>query len=127
MADPGGTLSVASDGALGDATGRLTLAGGTFQNTASFNSTRAITVADGGGAFRTDADLTLSGGIAGTGALIKTGSASLVLNANSSAFAGATSVQAGTLAVNGSLGGTLIGSTWAAQRSNHSLASPMCG
>jgi outer membrane autotransporter protein len=103
----GGTLSVASDGALGDAAGSLTLDGGTLQNTASFTSARAITVNAGGGTLRTDADLNFSGVIGGAGALTKTGAGALVLTGNNAAFAGGTSVEAGTLAVNGTLGGTL--------------------
>ncbi|WP_313438583.1 autotransporter domain-containing protein [Novosphingobium sp.] len=55
-----------------------------------------------------------AGQIAGTGALVKAGSDTLILSGNSSAFAGATTLQAGSLQVDGNLGGsvtTLAGTT----------------
>lgn len=103
----GGTLQVASDANLGNASGPLSFNGGTLQNTTSFSSARAVTLGAGGGTLRTDADLTYSGLIGGVGALTKTGAGALVLTGNNAAYAGGTTVEAGTLAVNGTLGGTL--------------------
>ncbi|NKC49469.1 hypothetical protein HED54_20510 [Ochrobactrum anthropi ATCC 49188] len=54
-----GTLAVASNGVLGDQSGKLTLDGGIFENTAAFSTqSRAIEIGNGGGTFQTDADLT---------------------------------------------------------------------
>ena len=94
----GGTLSVASDGNLGDASGGITLGGGTLANTAAFATARAIDLA-GDGTLQTDADLTVSGAISGSGSLVKSGAGTLLLDGNSGAFAGTTTVQAGTLEV----------------------------
>src|SRR3546814_7156683 len=58
---------------LGDASGDLTFDEGTLQNTAGFTTTRDVVLAAGGGAFRTGADLSLSGVISGAGSLTKTG------------------------------------------------------
>jgi fibronectin-binding autotransporter adhesin len=96
----GGTISVSSDANLGDAAGALTLDGGTLRNTAAFTSTRAITLNTNGGTFDTQADLTLSGTIGGTGALSKTSSGTLTLT-DTNTYSGATTVQAGTLLVDG--------------------------
>ncbi|ALM86037.1 autotransporter domain-containing protein [Bordetella sp. N] len=52
-------------------------------------------------------DGTYEGVLSGSGVLTKEGVASLVLSADSSAYAGSTQLQAGSLEVNGSLGGTL--------------------
>ncbi len=104
----GGTLSIASDDSLGASSGGLTFDGGTLQNTASFTSARSATVNAGGGTFRTDADLTWSGTIGGTGALSKTGSAVMNLTGDSSSFTGATLITEGTLLVNGALSGSAV-------------------
>jgi fibronectin-binding autotransporter adhesin len=55
---------------------------------------------------RADA-ITHGGSIGGAGAILKQGAGTLTLTGNSSGFAGATSVQAGTLDLAGTLGGTL--------------------
>jgi autotransporter-associated beta strand protein len=96
----GGTLSVSSDGNLGGAAGALTFSGGTLRNTAAFTSTRAAILNGADARFQSDADLTWSGMISGTGALVKTGNGALILSANN-AYTGATNVNAGTLRVNG--------------------------
>ncbi|HEY0945528.1 MAG TPA: autotransporter-associated beta strand repeat-containing protein [Opitutaceae bacterium] len=57
--------------------------------------------------FTADATGTYAGTISGTGALTKAGDGTLEFTGNSSAFSGSTAVNAGTLAVNGRLGGTL--------------------
>lgn len=53
------------------------------------------------------ADANLAGAISGTGSLLKAGGGLLELTGNSAGFTGATTVTAGTLAVNGTLGGSL--------------------
>ncbi|WP_177217859.1 autotransporter domain-containing protein [Nitrosomonas eutropha] len=64
---------------------------------------------DSGASFTFDqiAAATYAGVISGNGNLIKAGTGGLNLTGNSSAFTGTTSVGAGTLAVNGELGGTV--------------------
>ncbi|MBZ9992171.1 autotransporter-associated beta strand repeat-containing protein, partial [Mesorhizobium sp. BH1-1-5] len=97
----GGTLQVSADANLGDAAGALSLDNGaTLQNTTAFGSARDITLNAGGGAFQTDADLTLSGLIGGAGGFTKTGSASLTLTGTNT-YSGATTVAAGGLYVDG--------------------------
>jgi outer membrane autotransporter protein len=101
-----GVLQAGSDGALGDRAGKLTFNGGTLENTASFNSTRDVTVNDAGGIIQTDADLTLSGTVSGTGTLTKTGAGNLILTINS-ANTGGIVVTAG--AVELATGGNVTG------------------
>lgn len=93
-----GTLQVSSDGNLGDAAGAIAFDGGTLRNTASFASARAVTLEDEGGTFQTDADLMLSGVIGGTGALTKTGGATLTL-AGLNTYGGGTFIDAGVVSV----------------------------
>ncbi|PWK89704.1 autotransporter-associated beta strand repeat-containing protein [Fulvimonas soli] len=94
----GGTLSVSSDANLGDASGGLTLDGGTLQNTAAFTSARDIALGAGGGTLQTDADLTAHGAIAGDGGLTKTGDGTLTL-AGANTYTGGTNINAGVLQV----------------------------
>lgn len=103
-----GRLQVAGDANLGDAAGALTFDGGSLHNSAAFTTARGITLDAGGGTFETAADLGLAGTIDGAGALTKTGDGTLTLT-GSNTYTGNTRVQAGTLFVDGTLGGlTLI-------------------
>lgn len=105
----GGTLQVAGDANLGDASGALSFNGGTLQNTASLGSARAVTLGAGGGSFQTDADLSLSGVIGGTGALTKTGAGTLILS-SANTYTGGTTISAGTLQIgNGGTTGSITG------------------
>lgn len=92
-----GTLSVTSDGSLGQ--GSLSFNGGTLQNTAVMNSSRAVEMLANGGAFQTDQKLTLSGKITGAGALTKSGSDTLVLTNQNNDYQGGTNLYAGTISV----------------------------
>ncbi len=93
----GGTVSVASDASLGAAGGSIAFAGGTLTTTATFTSARDLALI-GAGTIRTDAGtLTLSGTLAGSGALTKTGSGTLVVSGSNAGFTGATAIEAGTL------------------------------
>ncbi|MFM0734713.1 autotransporter outer membrane beta-barrel domain-containing protein [Paraburkholderia sediminicola] len=96
-----GTIAVGADNALGANTGGLTFNGGALQLTTSFDlaSTRAITLAAGGGTIDTQSfDTTLAQAVSGTGALTKTGSGSLLMTGVST-YSGPTTVAAGTLAI----------------------------
>jgi fibronectin-binding autotransporter adhesin len=102
----GGMLQVSADANLGDAAGALSFNGGTLQTTASFTSSRNIDLL-GQGTFLTDdaTTLTLDGRLSGSGSFVKSGAGKLVLASDGSGFAGVTSIDDGTLAVNGSLCG----------------------
>ena len=105
----GGTVAVSSDGNLGAASGGLTFNGGTLRNTAAFTTARNVTLNSGGGTFQTDANLTATGTITGTGALNKTGVGNLILTADNT-YTGVTTISAGTLQLgNGGTTGSVIG------------------
>ena len=98
----GGTLSVVSDPSLGASSGALIFNGGTLQNTGSFSSARSVVLGTGGGTLQTNADLTLSGDISGSGGIEKTGAGTLILSGDNS-YLGATTIQNGVLAAEGGL------------------------
>ncbi|WP_374841277.1 autotransporter-associated beta strand repeat-containing protein, partial [Mycoplana ramosa] len=112
----GGTLAIGAPDAL--ASGPVTFSGGTLQFTYSGTLDRSIAVDAGGFTVDTNGNAqTMSAPLTGSGAFTKIGSNSLNLTGNST-FGGATFVQEGRLAVNGSLenshvtvqsGGTLGG------------------
>ncbi|PPC75908.1 hypothetical protein C4K68_18110, partial [Pokkaliibacter plantistimulans] len=96
-----GTLSITDDSNLGSGTvylNRTTLiitgADSTIDNALSINGT--------GSTIDNANSITLSGSIAGTGSLIKTGAGTLTLTGDST-YPDTTTVSAGTLSVNGSL------------------------
>ncbi|MGJ7525134.1 autotransporter domain-containing protein [Variovorax sp. GB1P17] len=93
-----GTLVVGADASLGDASGALTLAGGTLQTTASMATARAVVLSGPGGTLRTDTGTTLQigGQVSGSGALTKDGTGTLHLSAVNS-YTGGTRIAAGTL------------------------------
>ncbi|WP_375196824.1 autotransporter-associated beta strand repeat-containing protein [Sphingobium sp.] len=97
----GGTLRIASDANLGDAAGALSFDGGTLNTTLDLSTGRAVNLV-GTGTLLTDAgtSLTLTGALAGNGALVKSGAGTLVLN-GSGGQGGGTNVTAGALLVNG--------------------------
>jgi fibronectin-binding autotransporter adhesin len=105
-----GTLSVASDAALGNASGALTLDGGALEVTGSTFSTlsRGVTLGSGGGTFDVDSafnTLEVTSVVGGAGALVKSGVGTLTL-ASANTYAGGTSINGGTLnaMVSGALG-----------------------
>jgi outer membrane autotransporter protein len=103
-----GVLQVSADTALGAATGGLALDGGTLRVGGSFSSSRAVAVGAAGGTIDLGANnLTLSGTLAGSGALVRIGSGTLTLAGNGTSFTGSTRVSGGILDLTGTLGGTL--------------------
>lgn len=109
LAIDGGTLSVSADANLGNASNALTLNGSTLENTAAFATARSVTLSSGSGTFQTDANLTASGVIDGTGALTKTGSGTLTLSGTNT-YTGGTTISAGTLQIgNGGTSGSMVG------------------
>lgn len=92
----GGTIVIANNAALGS--GSLTLNGGALRTTASLNSSRAILLGTGGGAFSIAAGTTMSsiGIIAGTSLTVNGGE--LVLNGTGT-YTGGTRLNFGTITV----------------------------
>lgn len=104
----GGVLLVSADGALGAASGGLTLNGGTFRIGGNLSTARTVTAGAGGGTIDTQAhQLTLSGLLQGTGTLAKTGTGMLILGGNSGGFGGRLDAMTGAVRLDGTLGGTL--------------------
>jgi fibronectin-binding autotransporter adhesin len=121
----GGTVTesraLTGDGALsvsGNTTLVLTNASNTFTGGSTVAAGSELQVGNGSSlpgsvsnsgrlAFNNASSLTYGGSLTGSGTLAKTGSGILTLTGNAAAYAGATQVQAGTVAVNGSLGGSL--------------------
>ncbi|MBR3191690.1 autotransporter-associated beta strand repeat-containing protein, partial [Bosea sp. (in: a-proteobacteria)] len=105
----GGTLQVSADANLGAISGGLSLDGGTLRTTASFTSARNVAINAGGGMVQTDADLSWSGAISGSGALTKTGSGTLILTGTNS-HAGGTTIADGVLQIgDGGTSGSITG------------------
>ncbi len=89
-------------------TNNLTFNGGTLTTTGSFSTARTINMI-GNGTINTDANLTVSGVVSGTGALTKSGTNTLILT-NDNTYSGGTNISAGTLQIgNGGATGAIIG------------------
>ena len=88
-------------------TGGSTVAAGSELQVGTGSSLPGSVSNSGRLAFNNASSLAYGGSLTGSGTLAKTGSGILTINGNSSSYAGATLVQAGTVAVNGSLGGTV--------------------
>lgn len=105
----GKAVSVAADASLGAMPGVLTFEAGILASTASFSSGRSMIFGLGGGFFE-PADgtlLTLTGTLSGAGGLRKSGLGVLEI-AGTGTYAGTSHVDAGTLVLNGSIGGSVI-------------------
>lgn len=100
----GGTLAISSDSTLGAAAGTLSFNGGTLQTTSTLSTARSVTLNAGGGALSPAAGttLTMTGAIGGIGGLALNGPGTVIL-AGTNTYTGATTVNASTLVVNGSL------------------------
>ncbi|MEW6257473.1 MAG: autotransporter-associated beta strand repeat-containing protein [Pseudomonadota bacterium] len=90
----GGTVTVASDGALG--TGYITIAGGALAFAGPYVLSNRVDVASGGAIETSDFPVTLTGDIEGSGSLTKTGTGTLLLSGNNT-FTGGLIVEGGTL------------------------------
>jgi autotransporter-associated beta strand protein len=97
----GGTLAISANNNLGPAGHNQFFDGGTLRLDASFTLTGATGLSSGGGTIYTDQANTLTGQLAGVGALTKAGSGTLTLTGNNN-YTGGTTVNAGTLAVGNS-------------------------
>lgn len=104
----GGVLAVSSDANLGETTGAVTLNGGALASTASFTSGRTVNLVQAGEIIVAgNTELTLSGSVAGSGELLKSGAGTLILTGTNS-YAD-TRVESGTLIGNtDSISGPLL-------------------
>jgi autotransporter-associated beta strand protein len=108
-----GTIAINADNRLGNASGALTLDGGTLELASSFNlsAARILTVTANNGTIQTDAGVvsTVSQAITGAGALTKAGAGLLTLT-NANNYAGGTTISGGTLQLgNGGTSGSITG------------------
>lgn len=96
-----GTLSISADANIGGPSSGLYLDGGTLQTTApvTLAGTHPLALGSLGGTFSPNvgADLIVNGGILGSGSLAKGGAGTLTLTNPANAYAGSTTVNAGTL------------------------------
>ncbi len=99
----GGTLQVGQDANLGAvpnslSEGRVTLAGGALEATASFSSNRPVTLGAGNGGVNVadGAQLTMAGPLSGTGGLLKGGAGTLLLT-GAVTMTGSSQINVGTL------------------------------
>ncbi|MFC5768463.1 autotransporter-associated beta strand repeat-containing protein [Thauera sinica] len=103
----GGTLQISTDANLGEATADLTIEGGTLHTTGDVTSARGVGINEPGGTILTDAGtaFTLNGVFTGLGTFVKDGGGTLVIAGNGAGYSSTGTVAAGTLAVDGVLGG----------------------
>ncbi|WP_404924865.1 autotransporter-associated beta strand repeat-containing protein [Mesorhizobium sp. ORM16] len=103
----GGTVQIADDNNLGDASGVLSLNSGTLHTTANMNSARSVALNAGGGTFETDSvtSMVLNSTVSGAGALTKEGGGTLIL-AGANIYQGGTFINDGTVQItaDGNLG-----------------------
>jgi outer membrane autotransporter protein len=126
-----GTLAIGTGAALGS--GSVTLDGAALRTDAALVLGNALTLGAGGGTVDTNGhDATLAGTIAGAGGLTKRGAGALTLT-GANTYSGTTTIEAGTLIVDGSLaspvmvssGTTLAGTgTLGAGVANHGTLAP---
>jgi len=106
----GGSLSINSDGALGDVSGVLTLLNNaTLATTASISTVRDLVLGQGGGNIdvASSTELALVGAVSGPGSLTKSGDGSLTLSGKT-LWTGDTRIDGGELVLDGSNGGAQL-------------------
>jgi len=105
----GGTLSINTSARINSNNGGLTLNGGTLRTTGTLGFTKLTTLLAGGGTFEVadGTTNTWNAAISGDGQLTKTGAGQLNLTAVTNSYKGSTLVREGTLALYGSLSGSL--------------------
>ena len=126
----GGAVSVSSDGNLGALAGAVTLNTGTLQTTATFASSRGITVTGTGTLDVTNANVfTANGVVGGTGALTKIDTGTLVLANAGNTYNGPTNIVNGTVQVsaNGDLGAVTGGITFGGVAGNNAILQTTAG
>ncbi|NBW85754.1 MAG: hypothetical protein EBR23_02720, partial [Planctomycetia bacterium] len=93
-----GTLQVADDGSLGDASAALTFNGGTFKPSAAMDVARPVVVNTAGGTFNSNGfNQTISGPMSGSGTLTKTGAGALAITNAANTQTGPIAVSAGSV------------------------------
>ncbi|GAB4483537.1 MAG: hypothetical protein OHK006_04830 [Thermodesulfovibrionales bacterium] len=122
----GGILSIHSDSNLGDAAGALNFNGGVLQITGTAVTDTARTInwgANGGGFDIADAanTFTVSQSLSGAGGLSMSGAGALQLT-GANTYTGLTSINSGTLIVNGSLASDVIVNPGGFLKGNGSIA-----
>lgn len=95
-----GVLSISGDGALGAASGTVSLTGGTLRTTETMSSARAVSVTGPSGVDVTTGTLTWTGVVSGTGTLTKSGAGALDLLAQNT-LSGTLAVAQGTVNLKG--------------------------
>ncbi|MCL2760799.1 MAG: autotransporter outer membrane beta-barrel domain-containing protein [Desulfuromonadales bacterium] len=105
----GGTIQISADNDLGDLSGTLSFNGGTLNTTGTFSSERTTTINANGGTFNVNdaTTFTMDGNVAGQGSLTKTGTGELLLSGQT-LWTGGTTINAGTLTLNGNHGGAQL-------------------
>lgn len=106
-----GTVSIASDAALGAVTGSVTLNGGTLATTADISTARNVVLSTGTNALDVagGTTLSLSGTISGVNGFTKSGTGTLVLTGTNT-YTGVTTISAGTLQLgDGGTSGSIAG------------------
>jgi autotransporter-associated beta strand protein len=105
----GGTLVVAADNELGNASSNVTVGAGTLEVTAGFTTARTFTLSDPAATIQVDPfqTLALSAAMGGSGSLNKTGAGTLDLTGLTNTFGGlgqTVAINAGTLGISSDAG-----------------------
>lgn len=105
-----GVLQVGADRNLGDASGNVTIDGGTLQTSASFDTARNVELGTGNGTIDTQGNTNkIAGVVSGDGQLVKDGTGTLILTGENT-YAGGSKVEGGILQIgDGGANGDIAG------------------